>query len=204
MIVRWFAVALLGSLLLPALAVAEDAKRIEGEEAQKIAKLLTEASGKLRDLPLKVTPDVEKSVGLRGGDRGAILVPATGLKPEALKAADKEVVPLGMMYARGVTLVVAGQSLAATEHRTVEVTVKEQATKISVMQLGVTKVAGRMVLLVYAGGKEPALVTTLVETTDTKDLPLELEAQKAGDGQANLLLTVLGRYRAAIVVAQQD
>jgi hypothetical protein len=72
------------------------------------------------------------------------------------------------------------------------------------MHLAAAKVADRMVLLIYTTGKTPALVTTLVEVDNAKDLPLDLEAKKAGDNEAMVVLTVLGRYRAAFNVAALD
>lgn len=200
MIGRWSA-ALLVVVLLSGSIAAQEPRRIEGEEAEKMARLLAEASGKLRDLPLKITLDVTKSVGLGSKGHGGLLTPAEGLKADALKNLDKEIVPLGMMYSLGLTPVAAGQPLPASELRTVEVTVKDQTVTVSVLQLAAAKVAGRLVLLVYAGGKEPALVTTLVESTEAKELPLDLDGQKAGDQQATVVLSVLGRYRAAFTVA---
>src|SRR5262249_13726269 len=95
------------------------------------------------------------------------------------------------------TPVVAEQAVPEEQHRTIEVSIKDHKAKVVVMQLAATKVADRLVLLLYTKGKSPALVTTLVETDDAKDQPLHLEAHKGGDGQAVIVLTVLGRYRAS-------
>jgi hypothetical protein len=102
-------------------------------------------------------------------------------------------------------LTLAGaQSVPEDQQRTIEVSIKDKNAKLSVLHLGVAKVADRPVLLVWTNGKAPALVTTLVETDDAKDYPLDLDAQKVGGNEARLIATVLGRYRAAFNIAAQD
>jgi hypothetical protein len=204
MIGRWLAAAVLGCVLTTPPALADEVKRVEGDEARKLAQTFTEASNKLDNLPVKVTPDLDKSMGLGAKQRALFVVPDSGLKPDALKKVDREVVPLGLLYTHRITLVVAEQSVPAEQHRTVEVSIKDQKAKFMVMQLAVTKVAGRLVLLVFTDGKAPALVTTLVETEDAKDHPLDLQAGKGKDNQAAVILTVLGRFRAAFHVSGQD
>lgn len=204
MIARCLTLALFGTFLTPTLSLAQEAKRFEPDEAKKIAQILTEASSKLDNPPLKITADLDKSMGLAADNRGALVVPDSSLKLDALKKLDKEIVPLGMLYVHRVTPIVADQAVPADQHRTVEVTIKDKNAKVTVLHLGAAKVADRLVLLVYASGKAPVLVTTLVATTDAKDHPLDLEARKSGDNQATMLLTVLGNYRAAFNVAGQD
>jgi len=202
---RWLAAAVLGSILTTPPAQADEVKNLEGDEAKKLAQTFTEASNKLDNLPVKVTPDLDKSMGLAAKQRVLFVVPDSNLKLDALKKLDKQIVPLGLLYTHRITPVVAEQAVPAEQHRTVEVSIKNKDVKIAVMQLAATKVADRLVLLAYTNGKTPALVTALVETEDAKDQPLHLEARKGGgDGQAVVVVTVLGRYRASFHVAAQD
>ena len=196
--------AVMLGLLVAGFVSAQEPKKLEGEEAKKIATRLTEASAKLENTPFKVTPDIEKAGGLAAKKHVALLLPDTGLKLDTLKKIDREIVPLGLLYTHKMTLVVADQSLPEDQQRTVEIEVKNEKAKIAVMHLAAAKVAGRLVLLVYTNGKTPAMVTTLAETEDAKDLPLDVEGKKAASNQATLLVTVLGKYRAAISVAGQE
>lgn len=204
MIGRCLTVALLGSLLAPASGAAQEVKRLEADEAKKIAQVLTDASSKLDNPALKVAPAIDKSMGLTSNNRGALIVPDSRLTIDSLKNLDKEIVPLGLLYVHRLTPVVADQSVPEDQHRTVEVTIKDKSVKLAVLHLGAAKVADRLVLIMYAGGKAPVSVTTLVEANDAKDHPLDLEARKAGDSQATIILTVLGHYRAAFNIAGQD
>ncbi len=201
---RWMTAAVLGAILITAPSWADEVKKIEGDDAKKLAQTLVEASGKLDALPVKIMPTLDKGTGLTAKQRALFVVPDSRLKLDALKKLDRDIVPLGLLYGYRITPVVAEQALAEDQHRTIEATIKDNKAKLSLMQLAVTKVADRPVLLIYTNGKTPALVTTLIEVDDAKDLPLELDARKGGDNQATVIVTVLGRYRAAFSIAGQD
>jgi len=113
-------------------------------------------------------------------------------------------VPVGMLYLHRVTPIVVEQAVSADQQRRVEIADGDQKATVSVWQLGVTRVADRNVLVVYGSGKVPLLVTTLVETADTRDALLALDVQPAGDNRGAMLLTIAREYRAAIPVAGQD
>jgi len=186
------------------LGLAQDATPLDSDKALMIARRCTEAVAKLRDLPLKVTPDVEKCRGVEAHDRAGLVIPDVKLSSDTLRKLDREIVPVGMLYLHRVTPIVVEQAVSADQQRKVEIAADDQKAVVSAWQLGVTRVADRNVLVVYGSAKAPLLVTTLIETTDTGDAPLALNVQAAGDNRGVLLLTIAREYRAAIPVAGQD
>ena len=52
--------------------------------------------------------------------------------------------------------------------------------------------------------KVAKIAATLVDLSESKDLPLEMEARPGQDQRATVLLSILGRYRAAVDVVAQD
>ncbi|HLQ47244.1 MAG TPA: hypothetical protein VK137_21040 [Planctomycetaceae bacterium] len=201
---RWWLLASLILVIEPRWAAAEDAKRIESDKVAKIAATLVAATSGLSDLPVKVTADTQRAMGVTGQDRGGVLVPDSRLTAEALKKVDKDVLPIGLLFLHRITLSVAEQATPADQHRQITVTVEDETVNVFVLPLAVTRVADRLVLLVYTNRKEPAVVTTLVDFNESKDLPLEMEARPAQDQRATLLFSILGRYRAAADVVAQD
>ena len=201
---RWWLLASLILVIEPRWMLAQDAKRMESDKAAKIAATMVAAMSKLSDPPVKVTADTQRAMGVTAHDRGGVLVPDSGLTAESLKKVDKDVLPVGLLFLHRITPSVAELVTAADQHRQITVTVEDKTMTVFVLPLAVTRVAGRLVLLVYTNRKEPAVVTTLVESNESKELPLEMEPRPAQDQRATLLLSLLGRYRAAIDVVAQD
>ena len=201
---RWLLLASLILVIEPRWVAAEDAKRLESDKVAKIAATLVAATSGLSDLPVKVTPDTQRAMGITAQDRGGILVPDSRLTAEALKKVDQDVLPIGLLFLHRITPSVADLATTADEHRQITVTVDDKSVTIFVLPLAVTRVANRLVLLVYTNRKVPAVVTTLVEHSQSKDLPLEMDVRPAQDQRATLLLSVLGRYRASLDVIAQD
>ena len=201
---RWLMLALLILVIGPRWSVAEDAKRLESDKAAKIAATLVAATSGLTDLPVKVTADTQRAMGITAHDRGGILVPDSRLTAEALKKGDQDVLPIGLLFLHRITPSVADLAMAADEHRQITVTVDDKSVTVFVLPLAVTRVANRLVLLAYTNRKPPAVVTTLVEYSESKDLPLEMDVRPAQDQRATLLFSVMGRYRASLDVVAQD
>ena len=201
---RWLMLALLMLVIEPRWAAAEDAKRLESDKAAKLASTLVAETSSMTDLPVKVMADTQRAMGIVAQDRGGVLVPDSRLTAEALKKVDKDVLPVGMLFLLRITPSVADLATSADQHRQITVTIENKTLTVFVLPLAVTRVADRLVLLVYTNRKEPAIVTTLVEYSESKELPLEMEAKPAQDQRATLLLSILGRPRAALDVVAQD
>src|SRR5262245_15296832 len=92
--------AFLAALLLTVhLAKADDTPTIAPlEEAQKGAKLVTEAAGTISDAQVKVDTDLDKPIALKVGSVGIMAIPDKKLSTEALAKADKEILPVGQLW----------------------------------------------------------------------------------------------------------
>lgn len=185
-------------------AHAQDVQRLEPEKVKKYATKLTEAAGKLTDLPFKLTADLDKATALAKDKHAALVVPDAKLSLEAIKKIDTQTLPIGVLYAHKLTPVSVEVAIPLDKHRTVEIEEGDVKATISVMPLAIAKVAGRLVLLAYTSEKTPTLVAPLIEQDDAKDFPLDLEALPAGNNRAVILVHVLGKYRAAIPVTAQE
>src|SRR5262249_13339328 len=96
---RLFALALL--LCVRAAAAQE---RIPDDHAKMIAKPLVEASAKVKG-PLTVDVDADKPYAKRKDDHGALVLPATKLTAELITKAGKDIVPIGLLYVRELSLI---------------------------------------------------------------------------------------------------
>lgn len=204
---RSLALALLAVFVGTGRAPADDATRLDDEKAQLIAKLCTAADAAAKNAaPLKIAPDLERAVGFDLKKRAVLALPTRNLTAATIAKADKEIVPVGVLYMYRITPVVADDPLGADRLRTFDIKPQDGKPEltISAAQLAVTRVAGRLVLLVYAGAKEPVVVTTLVESGEAGDVPLDLEVAAAGEGRGLLIVRAFGKYRAAITVAALD
>jgi hypothetical protein len=204
---RLLAMPLIGLFLMPVVRTAAEGdrpQRIAGNKAETAAKRLDEALRKTaKPGPLKVTPDLKKAVGLAARDRGGLVIPDAKLSAETLKKIDREIVPIGVLYALGVT-VVGDEPVPAEQHQLVEVTQDGRTMTAAVLHLAATRVAGRLALLVYAKDSRPLLITTLHDANEASEYPIDLEARGAGDDRATLTLKILGAYRAHLTLAQAN
>jgi hypothetical protein len=190
----------IGLLLCVGIAVAQE--QVPQERAQKAAQLLAEQSGKLTDLPLKIDPDTEKPFGLHHGDVAALVIPAKGLSAEALAKAGKSIMPLGQLWFRRMTPIVAGTPTPNNKLRLVKISVDGQEHEVSLYLLGLrSKEKAEPELVIYAQGKEPLVALPLEKIDGRQEQPIELEGQKGDDGTGTLTLNVAGRYRARLTVA---
>ena len=86
--------------------IAWGQERIPSEFALKVAQLLAEQTAKLENTQVKVEPDVNKPFGLKKEEVGALVIPDKGLTTAALKNAGKEVVPVGRLWVRHLTVLI--------------------------------------------------------------------------------------------------
>lgn len=186
-------------------AEAQEVDALDESKALKVARLCVEASRGLADLPVEVTPSVEDAVGIEGDKRAALVIPDAKLSVESIAAiGEGEIMPAGVMFLHRLAPLVVERALAERRQRVLTVSEGGQQAAISMWPLAVGKVGGQPVLLVYASGASPAIVTTLVMTDAASSHNVTLAAERAGDQRAAFVITVAGSYRAAIPVTRQD
>ena len=195
---------MLAAVFFAACGSAHGQDRIEADKAKKYAGLLTELTAKLDDRPFKVAADPEKAVGIHADQRGCLVVPDANLSEAVLKNADKEIVPVGLVFLYRLTPMVGEQPIAADKHRTLEVDIEDNKATINVLHLGVSRVAGRLVLLVFTKGKEATIVRELTEGAENRPDIFDVEARFLGNNGAAFLFTVANRHRAAFSMVGND
>lgn len=196
---KWTWLLTIASLAVPAAARAQE--RVPTEQAQQIARLLTEAGEKQADLALKVEVDTDKPFAVRQEQFGAMAIPLKGLSAEKIEKAEKEVVPIGHFWMRNLTPIVDGAPVAASKVRNVSIDFEENKVEVTFYQLGVRKNdKGEVEFLVYGAGKDPLLTKVLERADAAQSYPIEIEGRE--DDNAGLItLYISGKFRVGIKVA---
>ena len=188
------------TVLLAGLASAQAQQNAPREAALKAAFMLSADLKVMLGTPIPTDPDVKRPVALHEGERGGLVMPECKLSLEALAKADKEVVPVGQLWLRGVTPQVAGQSPKPESLLSVTVGVGDKSASVLLCALGVRKDAnGRLELLIYGKGKEPVLRVPLQAIAKPQDNPIELSGEPDGNG-AQVTLRILGKHEARFAV----
>ena len=191
------------SLLLtgPGLRAQE---RIEPEQARKYARLFVEQSAKVPHLQLKIDADPDQPFGLKDEEMGAMVISQKSLTLDALKKAGNDVMPLGQLWLRNLTIVVKDEALPNDKLRIVTITANGQDHSLPLFLLGLRNKGNNLELVVYGPGKEPLLTAPLQKATSTHELPLELDGEKGSNNRGTLTIKVLGQYQAQLTLAKQD
>jgi hypothetical protein len=202
------AVLLAGCLLNSSSLCAGDGdqpKRVEGEKAETFAKLFDAALTKsAKAVPVKVVPDFKRALGLGARDRVGFVVPDAKLSADSLRKIDRQIVPVGVLYLHRVTIVPGDDPVSADQHRTIEVTHDGKTVTVSVLHLAATKVAGRLVILIYTNSDTPLVVSSLTDAKEASDFPIDLDVRPAVNDRATLVLKIAGAYRTFLTLAAQD
>ena len=201
---RELAVMVCVSLAAAPVAAAQEIQAIDSGKALKIAKLAVEATTAL-NLPLAVTPKIERAAGIEGDKRAALLIPDANFSAKSIAGVrDGEIVSIGMLITHRLTPLVVERAVPAARQLQIDVAEGDQRAEISVWIVGLTKVAGQPALLLYGNAPSPVMVTTLVESDSSQDALLAIDVERTGDQRAAFVLTVAGSHRAAIHVTGQD
>jgi hypothetical protein len=185
------------ALLWPGLALAVE--RIPDEEARRIAKALIAAEGKIKP-PLKVEVNPDKPFGKRHSDHAALVLPARQLSTEKIDKAAAEVVPVGEVWLRNLGPVVADRVVSSKRLQIVPVTYKDRELTLALCQLGVKRDKDRLVLVFLSKDRHPLLTLPLEKCDEKQELPLEFLVNIGGDDRAEVVLTILGKYRSRLEI----
>lgn len=198
---NWCAAAVL--LVLAGVAGAQE--RIPGEEAQKIAKLITDFAAKEANLAFKAELDTTAPFGMKEGDRAAMIVPVQKLTVDTLAKAGKDVVPVGHLWFRKVTPVSGGNAVANDKLRIVTITTddgKEHA--VPLMLVGVRKGKDSLELVLFGKGKDIVATVPLKAAEPKQDTPIDFEVKKGEAMRGTLIFNLLGKYQAELPVEAVD
>jgi hypothetical protein len=178
---------------LPALLAQE---RLPREEALKYAFYLCQDLKELQGTPIPTDVDVKRPVGVHEGEYGGLVLPEAKLSREIVAKAGEQPVPIGQLWLHRLTPIRDGQPVAAEDLRLVKVTAKDGQATLPQCALALRKnSAGAFELCVYGKAKEPILKVPAKAIEAAQELPVELDAERTGEG-GRVILRILGRYEA--------
>jgi hypothetical protein len=190
--------------LITTLASTHAQERSSREEALKYAFFISLNLKEMLNTPIATDPDVKRPVALKDGDYGGMSFPETKLSPDTFAKAGKEVVPVGQLWMRKLSPLVNGQVVPVGKLKMVHVAVGDQEGDVAHCALGAQKTAdGGFELLVYGKTKEPIARVPLKPISGTQENPLEMSAERQGDGGL-LTLKFAGKYQAELTVTDPE
>jgi hypothetical protein len=185
--------------------VARAQERVEADEAEKVAKMLTEKAKDLPDPQVKTNVDATKPYGVHEGKYAVLIVPDKSLTSEALAKAGDAVVPVGQLWTRALSPVVGNEPAASGKLRLVTISPNGEDEKVSVLLLGARKKAeGEWELLVFGKDKEPLLRLPIEKADATQEMPIDLEGKRNDNGTGDVTLHILRKYKTSLTVAPQE
>jgi hypothetical protein len=180
-------------------------ERIPAEQALKVAKVLAAQAAQVEHPQVKTEVDPDRATGLHHDKVGAMVIPDKALSADVLRKAGKEVVPVGQLWMRNLTLIVKGQPAAEDRLRLETVKVEDKEHQLVFCLLGVRRTSDdALELLVYAKDKEPLVTLPLQKADDTPDFPLDLAAEKGENDTAMVTIKVLGKHKATLTVTKAE
>ncbi|HSI13476.1 MAG TPA: hypothetical protein VK961_15640 [Chthoniobacter sp.] len=184
--------------------VAAAQEIIDSEEAQKIAQKLATVSTASSDQPFTIDIDVQKPVGLKGGEAGLIILPDKHFSAETLASASKTVTPVGQLWMYKVNLASNGLGVDKGKLRTFTVGEGDKSRDVQLFLLGVAKTEqGATELVVYAKGGEVVLHAPLNKHfAAKKEVAIDLSGRKTGEESAALTVDFFGEYAADLTVVK--
>jgi len=190
--------------LLSLACIASAQETIEPEEAQKIAQKLATVSTASSDQPFTIDIDVQKPVGLKGGEAGLIILPDKRFSADSLANAGKTVTPVGQLWMYKVNLASNGLGVDKGKLRTFTVGDGDKSRDVQLFLLGVAKTEqGGTELVVYAKDGEAVLHAPLNKHfAAKKEVAIDVSGRKTGEESAALTLDFFGEYAADLAVVR--
>ncbi|MGB8165865.1 MAG: hypothetical protein WCF18_00040 [Chthoniobacteraceae bacterium] len=195
------------TVLLAATISASAQERIDSQEAQRIARKLTDTVGNPSDAPFTTEVDPDKPNGFKGSGVGLMALPDRKLTADALEHAGKDIVPLGQLWTMGASVATNGKAVASDQLRLVKVGDEGKQRELQLYYLGAGKSdSGELQLIIFAKDKaQPVLRVPLKKSGSSSfSSPIELEGRKQDDESGILTVRVLGDYSAEVTVMKQE
>ncbi|MFA6544671.1 MAG: hypothetical protein WCS99_09620 [Limisphaerales bacterium] len=194
---------LLLTTLCTALA-AQAQEKVSADEVQKIASRLTEQFGEPGDAQIKISPDTERGDALKAGEGGILIVPDKNLTAEVLEKTGADLVPVGQLYFKSFAPAKDGKVAPSEKLRIGTINDKGSDVRIPLCLLGARKRDGQLELVVFGSEKAPFTQVSLRKAESTPGNPIELSGEKQDDETGALTLSILGKYKATLVVKKLE
>jgi hypothetical protein len=187
---------------------AQEPQTLPPDELAKGTRLLMDANARLGDLPLKLELAPDRSVGLKAGDAGAILIPDQRLKADKAAKADRKgskgaSMPVGQLWLLKIAPWDNGSALPKDKLRLVTIEEKSKTLELVVFALAIEK-AGKQgtQLALYGKDSAPVMRVPLTAAKSKGAAPVVMAARKTGEESGMLELGLLGRFKAEIPVGK--
>jgi hypothetical protein len=190
---------LLALALLLGVRSAAAQERIPDDHAKMIAKSLVEASAKIKG-PLTVEVDADKPFAKRKDEHGAMVLPAKKLTAEMIDKAGADIVPIGLLYVRQLSLMAEDKLLPVEKMHEVSFKHNENEVTVHLCYLGVQKAKDKTNLVILGKEKKPLVSIPLAKIDEKQELPLEFLVSIEPDDTATIKLTILGKQKATLTV----
>lgn len=193
------------SLLLLGLTAATAQEKLSEEQLGKIAPKLYEAQQKLKDLQFKVGLAAEKCDGLKASDVAVVVALDRDLTPEKLEKADKNLIPLGHLYLKGLSPAKKGKPTENDRMHILMIDDKGTTHRVWLCLLGAQKRDGKLELVLFGSEKKPLFSVALKKHEGSSKSPVEISGEKGDDkDSAELTIDVLGQYRAEVILKKLE
>lgn len=189
---------------LCAALTAQAQEKVPAEEIQKIARRVLEQFSAPSDAQIKVAPDADHGDAIKAGEVGMLVLPDKGLTAAALEKAGADIVPVGQIYFRGIAPAKDGKVMASDKLRILTFDDKGNQLRIPLCLLGARTRDGQLELVVFGNEKTPVISVTLRKSESTSSNPIELSGEKQDEETGALTLSILGKYKATLVVKKLE
>ena len=169
------------------------------EEMLRAAFMLTADLKQMLSTPIPTDPDVKRPVAMREGPRGMLVLPETKLSAETFAKAGKEVVPLGQLWLRQLSL----EGVKPDQLHQVTVKRGDSDETAILCALGARRDAsGKWELVIYGKTTTPLLTAPLKAISATQENPIEISAELQGSS-ALVTLKIAGKFEASFTAVPE-
>jgi hypothetical protein len=174
-------------------------------------KLTEQFNKEFKNLPVKITPDADKAVGLVNADtnEGILLVPLKGFheENEGPKDAEKDN-GIGLCYvfmSPSFKPLVDGKPADAKRLRIMKFKDSEgNEHETLCLECSVKHVEDDWQLMIFSGDKEPLAKSSFEEATDAPKADLALTMKNIKDGKSTLTINLFGKYCVGIPISHKS
>jgi hypothetical protein len=193
---------LMAAALLSTLQLVSAQEKLPREEALVYAKIVSPFTKQAGGIATDV--DIQKPVVVKDEDYAGMALPQKNLNAESIAQASETPVPIGQLWLHKLTPMRDGSGLPADKLRLVSVRHEGEEITVPACALGAQRNrSGALELLVFGKDKEPILKLPLKKIETTQELPIDITAERTGEGAA-VTLKILGKYEAKLKVTELE
>ena len=196
-------------LMSAATARAQEFEEIDSEDAQRIAKQLSEQAAKIEKPQVKIDADPQNAFGLRFRKDGILIVPRKGLKEEGIPEGAKTETGAGFAFlfmTERFSPIVDGQNVDESKLRTVKLTDNQGNERtIKCLLLASRQISeDEWKLYVYGSDKKPLAESRFSSKETDTERPVSIKVEDVQGSEGTLKVTLFGKYQAEIQIGYNE